>query len=286
MAIILKDKTADFSQIEGAEKLYLDALTTEGTLLLHDYSRMSCLPDGTIEHNSPIIDLGSMGEDTVFKSNSELMKDDDYLDALTKSYLLRNVGANGGINLGRGIQQYLYEKNPEKVLFIIWMYSPYEEHNRDFGFTLINSLTDSGVGNNFIFRVTLVGHGHATISVCGLGAQPIQFKNTLGEFRQLAVVYERGKKNATFRNAEKVFSDSLTENNYNWPKPSSDLFIANQTNDGYSKTDVKIARILIEDLSKSGRDERDVISMDFDYVNGTGAFTGIEPRPYSRVLYP
>lgn len=285
MAIILRDKNADFSNIRGAEKLYLDALTTEGTLILQDYSRQSCLPSGGLTKNAPVVDLSLGATDTnkdmEFIVNSEAFKDFDYNE--NGAYTLKNVGDDGGIVIGTDVLNYLHQNNPSKVLLILWIKTPYDESALDYGFTPFSSDRADGLGNGRLIRGVLTVHGHITITLNGVACQPISFKKTDSSFTQIAIVFERGQKNKSFRDSAKVNSDSTVTNDLNWGEPSGEgLYIGNRTNDGYN-SNLQIGRFLLEDLDRSGRDEREVISMDYDYVNAKGAFTGIEKRPFANL---
>lgn len=287
MGLLIKDKNADFSGVEGAEKYYYDALTTNGTVLLLDFSRKSTLPNNNLVNGSRINDLAiggtSLNNNTNFKVTSSGNADDDFL--VDGTFLLRNVDGgekDGGINLGRSIQNYLRTNDVKKALFIIWMYCPNTDSPFNASYPSIQSTTGESIGNQNLIRVYYPVSGAVSISIAGVATQGFQYKNDTEQFRQVAVVYERGQVLKTYRSAAKVNSDSLDVNNNSWGVPDSDLVIGNQTNDGINST-IRIGRILIEDLDKSGRNPVSVIQQDYDYVNAVGEYEGIEKRPYANL---
>lgn len=287
MGLLIKDNSADFSNVIGAEKYYLDALTTEGTLLLHDYSRGGCLPSKTLKNGVRVVDLAQGGTEldnnSNFVVNSIAFKNDDYLES--GAMRMKNMmgdGLPGGVNLGTKIQEYLVDNNVQKLLMILWAYVPYDPQSYERSHPIIQASTSEDIGTGNLIRVYLNASWQLTVTLAGVSARGVAVHNPDGVFNQVAVVYERGEVLKTYRNNAKVNSDSLEVNNNVWGEPDSDLIVGVNANDGVVSRN-KLGRLLIEDLDRSGRDPVDVINMDYTYVNATGDFAGIEKRPYANL---
>lgn len=287
MGLLIKDNSADFSNVSGAEKYYLDALTTEGTLLLHDYSRGGCLPSRTLKNGVRVVDLAQGGTEldnnSNFVVNSTAFKNDDYLeDGAMRLKNMQGDGLPGGVNLGTKIQEYLVDNNVQKLLMILWAYVPYDPQSYERSYPIIQSSTSEDIGTGNLIRVYLNASWQLTVTLAGVSAGGVAVHNPEGVFNQVAVVYERGEVLKTYRNNAKVNSDSPEVNNNVWGEPDSDLIVGVNANDGIVSRN-KLGRLLIEDLDRSGRDPVDVINMDYTYVNATGDFAGIEKRPYANL---
>lgn len=290
MGLLIKDNNADFSNVQGSQKYYFDALTNKGTILLHDFSRQSCLPQHSLRNGSGVVDLAYGGtilnNNSTFKVTSSLNLDKDFLvdGALSMLNTSAVVDGEGGINLGNSILNYLKTNDVKKLLFIFWVYMPYEPSSRDSAYAFVKSTTaDIGEGNSGnLLRVFINASNQFVVSIAGVATQGISTRVPNNKFGQVAVVYERGEVLKTYRNSVKVNSDSTQVNNNSWGTPNTNLNIGNNTNDGIN-SNVRLGRLLIENIETSGRDPEAVIVEDYQYVNGTGKYKGIQKRPYANI---
>src|SRR5690606_36856136 len=272
MGLIIKDNNADFSGVAGAQKYYFDALATDGTLLIHDYSRAGCLPTQTLKNGVPVLDLAKGGTDlnlnSVFRTQSESFRNDDYLEGgamRLKNMRNEDSGLDGGINLGQTIQNYLRDNDVRKSVIILWVMIPYDAGAAEQSHTFISSTTSQAIGSGNLIRVFLNPAHRLAITLAGMHTT-IAARYPNAKFSQVAFVYERGELLVSYRNGYKVHVDSEVANNNSWGIPDSDLVI------GVNETDVIVTRnilgrLVIEDLDMSGRDAEEVITMDYNYVH-------------------
>lgn len=284
MGLLIVNKNQDYSGNPNAEKYYLDARVSEGTLLLYDFSRKSTLPSGTLKNNDIVNDLAKgasqLDNSTSFLVTSEANKDLDFL--IDGAYLIRNTsltsGGIGGINLEQDIQNYLLQNNVQKALLILWVYNEASASNT---VAIVNSNTEESIGTGRILRASAQSTGAVVVTMGGAQTNPISVANPEDKFAQIAVIYNQGSPLTVYKNNTQIGSSSAIAGG--WGLPSDDLVIGQRTGADGNLTTAKLGSIMFEDLDASGRSATDIIRKDYEYVNGIGEFEGIQKRPYANL---
>lgn len=283
MALIIKDTNADFSANPNAKPLLLDPLTVDGTILLLDFSRKSCVPN-SLKKGMQVNDLSKGGSeldnDTTFKVTSVANQNFDFID--NGSYLLRNTsatnGENTGIDLGQDIQNYLRTNNVQNAVFIFWIYQVANSAN---GFAMISSSTSDEIGTKNIIRILAQNTGNCVFTIAGAATNPVSISDSSTKHRQIAIIYKQGEPLTVYKS--KSLHSYSANNAGTWGVPNSNLIVGQNAGVDSNLSTTKLGRVLIEDLDRSGRTALDVINEDYDYVNALGKYAGIEPRPFSSL---
>ena len=281
MALVIK--TSKVKAPEGAQLLYRDALVSEGSLLLADFSNRGTLLDFSLTDRNPVKDLSRDVSEKLGIDNSVLFRSNNPSLELTEGYGLTfdqlggNPGSadNLGIDYGTDLLNYLSSKT-SGILVTFWARI---QEGITQGGGIVSSTGDGG-GNNFPLRIAVTiteSTKRATLSVAGT---PYHVDG-LDNISQISVEYRgSGLNNRTFLNGFEtgVTSDPAAE----FGTPLSSLVIGkpDQTN----RAGV-IYRYLIEDLDISGRSADSVVKKDWEYCTGTGEYEGLPTkRPFIDTL--
>lgn len=269
MALIIINKN-----VKGTgNKVYRDALTTDGTLSLFDFSNKGFLKNYDI--SKKIIDLSegnSIGGDNIVFSK----EDRGTFPYLTedKGLPLINYGSYSANNKGKGfvinnVSSYLYEKQPN-TLFVFWLKLKKEGANA--------VIIDGGINQR---QVRLNNAGVANISMTIAGKVSFSNYNTDYNLVQLGVEFRKDKTNISYVNGLKFSESMTTEGLFEAPNETKTIDFGIKL-PGLDSRGV-LYRGLIEDLEVSGRKALEVVKKDYEYVSGTGQYTGIAPRPFFRI---
>lgn len=280
-------KTKGITAPIGAEKLYRDALVSEGSLMLQDFSNRGSLSDFSIDNGAPVYDLARdislpLGIDnyTTFKHNLESGE-----PSLTdgKGVRVDNLGTNPGgedklgINLGRDLLNYLSSKTGG-ILLITWVRLDPSASEANGAFV---TSTGDGGGNNFPIRFNKTSDNGVNISFAGAATGSRGSDHSGGKVVQIALEYE-GENLPLNCYIDGVFARNSSKPAATFGNPDSDLLFGKD--DTQNRRPV-MYRWLVEDLNLSGRTADEVVQKDWEYCTGTGEFEGLPTkRPFIDTL--
>lgn len=285
MGLVIKSKGV--TAPEGSEKLYRDALVSEGTLLLQDFSNRGTLHDFRLQNGDPVFDLSrdvSLGlgieNQASFKHNLE---DENPELTLGKGFRLDNLGPNPGgaenlgIDLGMSLLDYLSTKTGN-ILLVAWLRV---DPSATFAAGRFVTSTGDGGGNGFPIAFNITTGGAMTISFAGASGVVGSAALSDGKLVQAGIEYMgEGIPHNVYINSEL----SGTGNNpaATFGIPDSTLLLGKS--DTGNRPSI-MYRWLIEDLDASGRTAEEVVRKDWDYCNGFGEFVDKPTkRPFIDVV--
>lgn len=268
----------------GTEKLYRDAVVTNGSLFCFDFSNKGCVLNDDL---STVRDLALESKNDLGIPNlvSFSTANDVPVPDLTelKGFPLVNLGSTNTNNVDTGlnifgVDDYLANEQPEKTVFIFWI--GIQDAGFSSGQMIILASGDSATQvetNNFRIQPSdiTVSARHASISFANQS-------RPLGVSAQYAI--ERvglGQPNRHYINGIYIGDSSNNAEEFN-PAVSNRPISVGLKSTGANSNHV-LYRFLSEDLDVSGRSAIDVIQKDYSYVNALGEFSGIEKRPFANV---
>lgn len=272
MALILQTK----ENIDGSEKLYRDALVTDGSLLLVDFSNRGTLHGYSVSKGFPVRDLARESSEALGIKNSTRFNYEDnthlseglglwFGDWGSSGY---NDGEPYGVDFGKDLMDYIVANKEHEFLITIWVRVPNLTE-----FSGGRVIVSSGDVGGFGINLNITNQGIPNLSFGGIeGRFPVIDPTT--DVVQRSIHY-RGTSN-TMRNFTNGVFGRETLTNPNFEGDYSSLVLGRNI----SNVDAYVYRILIEDLTVSGRVADTVVKDDWDYNNGTGKYGYMEKRPF------
>ncbi|HIX54671.1 MAG TPA: hypothetical protein H9853_06570 [Candidatus Sphingobacterium stercoripullorum] len=272
MALILQTK----ENIGGSEKLYRDALVADGTLLLVDFSNRGTLHGYSVAKGFPVRDLARESSEVLGIKNSTRFNYEDSThlseglglwcgDWGSSGY---NDGDPYGVDFGKDLMEYIVANKEHEFLITVWVRVP--------------SLTGFS-GGRVIASMGDVGGSGINLNITNQGIPNLFFGGIEGRFATIdpttdvlqRSIHYRGTSN-TMRNFTNGEFGRETLTNPNFEGDYSNLVLGRNT----GNPSVYMYRILVEDLTVSGRVADTVVKDDWDYNNGTGKYGYMEKRPF------
>lgn len=272
MALVLQTKET----VGTGDKLYRDALVSNGTLMMLDFSNRGTLHGFSLKRGFPIRDLSGfpdVNNDTRIVNSSDL----NISEGLGFPLHELDTGEGSSINLGKDLLNYLHDNENNEFMFVFWL-------RRDGNVsgstsTFINSSDDS----NYMIRSRISIDGSNRVITTTVGDAPVgvritdEFNN--GDIVQAAVHYRGvGEDAISFKNSQQ--HDTSTRPSAGFGVPESDLLIGRIE----SGVPFNMYRIFMEDLTVSGRNAEDVIQEDWEYNNAIGKYSYMKKRPFIDTL--
>lgn len=281
MAIIIKDNSLT---INNGEKLYRDALVSEGTLGLIDLSNLGGTDNYNVRNGATIFNLARETEITPSNYSIDTRVNFKLSDGKgistsnleTEGYI-NNINELKGLMIGSEIGDYLASNKTHRSLHIFWV-----RRNPDSTSTqtqLLRSANDTKLGDNY--RMNIQKSGAMTLRLAGayISTQPIP----LGNLIQIAVEYINDTTAPiVYINGNYAIGATIVATTSGGFNSGENSAVGNF--EGVTSTPNYFYRMLVEDLTVSGRSALEVIQKDFMYVNGIGDFDYIEPRPFVNNL--
>lgn len=271
MALVLQTKET----VGTGAKLYRDALVSNGTLMMLDFSNRGTLHGFSLKRGFPIRDLSDfpgLENDTRLVNSSDL----NISEGLGFPLHDLDTGEGSSINLGKDLLNYLHDNENNEFLFVFWIRR--DENVSGSTSTFINSSDDS----NYMIRSRISISNNKAITTT-LGDAPVgvditdEFDN--GDIVQVAVHYRGiGEDAISFKNTQQ--HNTSTRPSAGFGVPESDLLIGRIE----SGVPFNMYRIFMEDLTASGRNAEDVIQEDWEYNNAIGKYSYMDKRPFINTL--
>lgn len=281
MGLILRTNSV-MSSLE--EKLYKDALVSTGTLLLHDYSNRGTLYGFSLKEGFPARDLAdfdSIDNDTKIHYNTE-SGNPELTKGLGVPMWLWGVNSGSanqyGFNLGKDLLNYLSANNNHEFLFSFWVRKNSELENASGAFVT----STQNVGGNTVnaIRVNSAANGNITPSFGGVSATT-GINTSDGNLHKISLHYKGvGETVSVYRNRD--YGRESVNPAPGFGSDSSDLIIGkiDTANPPYV-----LYRLMIEDLTVSGRTPAELVEEDWDYCHGLGKYSGTNAkRPFIENL--
>lgn len=272
MALVLQTKET----VGTGAKLYRDALVSNGTLMMLDFSNRGTLHGFSLKRGFPIRDLSDF---TDLKNDTRLTNSSDLNISEGLGFPLHDLdtGEGSSINLGKDLLNYLHENENNEFLFVYWV-------RRDVSITGSNStFINSSDDSNYMVRSRLSFTESNRAITITVGDAPVgvnitdEFNN--GDIVQVAVHYRGiGEDAISFKNTQQHATS--TRPSAGFGVPESDLLIGRIE----SGVPFNMYRIFMEDLTVSGRNAEDVIQEDWEYNNAIGKYSYMEKRPFINTL--
>lgn len=281
MAILIKTSG---EAPEGAKKIYRDAIVTEGSALLIDFSNRGTVPDNKPKNGQNILDLAREPAFEMGLENSiELIINNPSYE-LTAGYglnlkTLGSVYANvpkKGVHFGTDLLTKLSQWTNDEIVIIQWL-------ARKPGTAIKTGevINSNSSNKGYPYRGVLNGTGGlvATIAGTALPANNIYESATQQTFHYQG----EGKKIKQFCNTE-TRPDSVN-NATGFGTPSESLKWGDMYSGGASieqGLDIALYRVYVENITVSGRTALEVMQKDYNYCHGTGEFSGTgAKRPFT-----
>ena len=281
MAIIIKDNSMT---IDNGEKLYRDALVSKGTLGLIDLSNLGGTDNYNVRNGATIFNLAR--ETGITPSNYSIDTRVNFKLSDGKGISTSNLETGGYINntnelkglmIGNQIGNYLASNKTHRSLHIFWVRR--NPNTISTQTSLLRSVNGTKISYNYRINLQVAGNISFYVGGAYVNTQPI----TPGNLIQIAVEYiDDTTAPIVYINgnyATSVTSSVTTSGGFNSGENSA---VGNF--EGVTSTPNYFYRMLVEDLTVSGRSALEVIQKDFMYVNGIGDFDYIEPRPFVNNL--
>lgn len=276
MAIIIQDNSITLN--EGV-KLYRDALVSDGTLFLMDLSNKGGTDDFNIANGNPVYNLardtGLVPYDAVMNTrktmklsegrgfSSSSSDEDGYMNAQHEL---------SGIVLPDELGAYLASTS-NRTLHIFWMRREYPSISNQ------NSLMRSALNRELGFNYSISCGDTKSYVIRVGGAQITTTPRADNELVQVAVEYID---NTTAPNLyiNGVLSSTLNRN----PSTTGGFQLQSSAignSDSVLPTSNFMYRMIVEDLTISGRTAQEVVTKDFNYVHQTGEYLNLPTkRPF------
>lgn len=276
MGLVLKTKN---TIALATEKLYKDALVSNGTLLLHDYSNRGTLYNYQVKHGFPFRDLS---DSKALGINNEPNYINAYVqeNPLSKGFGLKMYGwgaAAGsnllGFNLKKDLLDYLASNSTHEFIFSFWVRrNPVITGSGAF---LTSTQTVGGNTTN-VLRLNISSGGNIVPTIAG-STVTTDINTSNGLLYNITAHYKgSGQKMSVYING--AYKRETEDDALGFGTNSSDLVIGFT---GGSTPAALLYRVMIEDLTISGRSASEVVSKDWAYCNGTEEFFGTDSkRPF------
>lgn len=265
----------------GAEKVYKDALVSEGTLMLIDFSNRRSTIDYDLEKG--VFDLaGDAAKELNVNTDPEVALDLPIEITPDRGLPGSPTGAAGNNDFTKGvlfknIGKYLFDNQPKSIVSF-WLKLDMSAPNIAAGL-MVRSQDVGSAGNITLQAGSAV---NPTLSVRFADKISLANRNIGTDYIQVAVEFTGPT------TANKVYingsydSDGTTTSGGFVENSLEDILRLGQPS-GVASNPITLYRMLIEDLDVSGRSAQQVVTKDYNYVNALGEYTGIQKRPYANV---
>jgi|GEM_PF-1209118 len=276
MTLVIKNKNVS---LPSGEKLYRDALVTNGTIYLTDFSNRGATNNFSVKNSDIVMDLAressvplgviAQGQIITNKSSSEL--------TAKKGFTADGITGPGayGLNI-QAIAEYLTNHQNNNILFNLWVNTGVSGNARGF----IRTYGGGTDWSNTAFRANISNTGNLTMTIAGVALQSSTYYPLPNSDVRLAYLYQgvgKGLKvwiNGVYKGETAALATGFSAANMTIiiGKPEISA-TGNQT----------FYRMLIEDLTVSGRTAEAVVEKDYNYVNALGEYEGIPKRPFANL---
>lgn len=276
MTLVLKNNTVT----GGVEKLYRDALVSNGTLTLVDFSNLGTLDN----YYLPTV------RDLAFESKLDLnlnnkiefkVHDRSVVPSLNfkKGFKTVNLGSysetsyDSGLNI-YNIDDYLFNNQPNSLI-VLWLDCSGNEGTESTANQALIKSGDTGMEN---IRLTGGEVDIFSLRFGGLGFSNYKISNQNAV--QIAIEFlANGIPNKLYVNGR--YHGEATSNSYGFKPASNPISIGSKR--PAVRSIFNFYRFFIEDLNISGRSALDVVAKDYEYVNAINQYEGIEKRPFANL---
>lgn len=273
MAIIIK--SLDTVAPVGAKKLYRDALVSNGTLGLIDFSNKGSQDNIKILNGETVNDLSREASKEIGVINNFQVVGSPTSFTLTDGMGFATLNREGSLNVnqlnGLSFGKDISNKIPTGggFLWSVWLRRKID------GDTATPVIRTADNGDNF--KMSSFKNEGFTVSFGG-GSHTFSTSNRDGELLQLSLLYNGvGQKPTAFFNGTIADSFVRTEECTGFI-PNIESVIG--TYEGALGVDIAVYRMIFEDLNISDRLAAQVVALDYEYVTGIGRYEGIQPRPF------
>lgn len=278
MTLVLKTLTQQAP--EGAETLKHHRLVNSGTLLLYDFSNGGTTDNFDVSNGRKVHDLARQVSIPLGINNEGTIVGVTGERTLTsgKGYEIPEIeNGRGGLDIGIDVFKYLYEKNPHSLLIFAGRVRQ-EEPTGSVNPYVIRAVGPSGdyIDQNNL-RVNVPNEGRFQIRFGYGSIASSELQSDRGSFILLAIeVNGAGNpvklyKNGYFAKEKGVsFPDGFTYPTYeSWGMRRLG-----------SVTPAAVYALSITDLTRTTKTAAELVRESWDYFNGTGEFSFMEPRPF------
>lgn len=267
----------------GSPKIYRDPLVSEGTLSLLDFSNRGTTVG--FDLSKGVYDLArEAAEQLEVLTNPIVLPSTPALQLTAdRGISPANSGAagtdkyNNGVSI-HGVTRYLYEKQP-RTLFTFWVKADLS-YSGLAASQMIKSNDPSTRGNFYVSNPSTV---NPLVSVRLADKISIDNLNIGTDYAQVSVEFTGASApNKAYLNSAYTGDGSVAAGGFIEPEGDESIQIGHK-GPGGSSGSLVIYRLLIEDLTVSGRSAEDVITKDYNYVNGINEFAGTPKRPFANL---
>lgn len=263
----------------GAEKMYRDALVSNGTLLLLDFENKGTTFNGDLSQG--IYDLARDAAELLGVYTYPEIKTKTTIPALTtdKGLPMLDMGAadNGDYSVGynfQGITEYLYDHQPE-CLVTFWLRLDMTRTN--LAASRIIRTQDSGTTGNI--AIISASASNPTISVRIADKSTLLNYNVGTGYVQVGIEFTgNSTPNKVYLNGEYLQDGIDSAGGFLAPVGAGVLSIGAKNTVANANSPANLYRVLVEDLTVSGRTALAVVQKDYNYVNQLGEFAGKNTR--------
>ena len=278
MGIVIKSK--GIAAPSGAEKLYRDALVSDGTLLLQDFSNFGNLIDFDITNWATDLAKEASEELNIYNSTKLKWNPENVVKpelSAGRGYQMTSLGrrnvnplADFGLNYGIDLGKYLADNQPNFSLTFWFHRVP----SIPLGGRVMLYPTNEAAPSEHLMSINVLDGGAVNPSIAGVPGGSVL---STGSINQYTLEYRgAGQKLRRFMNG--AFHSETASNAGVLKAPISGLILGNNETNA-NDIGCNIYRVIIEDLSLSGRSADSLVKKDWEYCQGIGEFAG---RPTKR----
>lgn len=261
--LVLKEKGKIYADGEVLQK---DAVANEGTLLLLDFSNPQSLDNYSTKLGDPVKNMAINDLEVGGNLNRYMSLNDRRGLKFTDL-----TGVGQGVNLGPDLIDYLVENEDHNYAFIFWIESP--SGSADLGTRFFRPIG----GDTTTLSISFSRTRAYSVSFCGV-TYSVTLANSDTPY-QLGLI-KNGSEIRRFVNGN---VQALVSSSPPGFAAADGVGIGNWEDSNAAKCPAFLYRLLIEDLTVSGRSYTEAIRTDYNYVNALGEYAGIAKRPYANV---
>jgi len=279
MALVIVNKNV--TKGEG-EKLYMDALVSEGSLYLTDFSNLGALKQFNVKNNATVNNLAQGAAVELGVISNSYISTPKADSALTAKKGLTADGIIGGGAYGLiipNVMDYLSkaEVQSHNILFNIWLNTGTSGVARGF----VRTWGGGTDWANTAFRCNIAIAGNPTFTIGGAVVQETALYPEANKIVQCSYLYQGvGQKIKVWINGVYKGETAQLATGFNAAGKSIVIGKPEIPQTGNQE----FFRFSIEDLTVSGRDANAVVQKDYNYVNQLGEYSDKPTkRPYANV---
>jgi len=269
----------------GAEKLYRDALVSKGTLMLVDFSNKGSTFEGDLTKG--VYDLARDAAELLGVNTYPEFKTKTAIPSLTaeKGLPMTNMGAvnqddfSVGLNFN-GINKYLYDHQPN-CMVIFWIKLDMSRENL-ISSRIIRTQDTATVGNIAVITPSPI---NPQISVRVADKLTLVNYDIGTGYVQVGIEYTgNATKNKVYINGA-YLQEGVDSVGGFLPSSGAGVLSIGAKNAPAGNSSANIYRVLVEDLTVSGRNALQVVQKDYNYVNQLGEYAGKNTRrPFANLI--